>query len=135
MATWIKGTDCACPECGATPCAPGCDCTFSASENDGFEDGPALFEKDYDVTGQFLVEKSVAIAFAVVFPSPPMYAQMYLLANGVEIYTSGCISTSVSTSVAVPAGTTTLKVYVFTECTGTWVENEWTLTLECEDAP
>lgn len=123
---WLKTVGCDCPECGDDPCDPGCPCTFFATDQD--VDSRTDI---YDVTGQFIISHDLSIQVAVdasVFAS----ASFEVFADGVSVYSSGClVSTGDSTVVSIPAGTTEISITIVTVCGGGDPTPAWDYVLEC----
>lgn len=115
MAIYIKSIGCDCPECGADTCDTGCACDFAANiEFDG--------DDTYDVTGQFIVEKSLSVtqaSWTCAFFSGGVHtgsSQIKVYANSVLIYDSGCVSGAITAIVTVPSGTTSLRLVHVDDC-------------------
>lgn len=120
MTAFIKQTPCDCP-CGATPCAPACECDITVSHDDG-----AGGDTTVDVTGQFYIEHDLAISvtggtcnkFVVCGggAGAPETWRTRVYADAVLIFDSGCTTGNLSTTVAVPAGTTEVRCVTDVDC-------------------
>lgn len=95
------------------PC-PSCSLSHSGSGGTG-SDFTVCVDDFYSVSPNFTCAKTLNIAFDFTFAE----ASLVITGNLGTVYSSGCIGpTSVSTSVTVPAGTTTLHVVVTCGCAG-----------------
>jgi hypothetical protein len=92
--------------CVAAPCNFVCGCTFDelATSNEGTI---GTVSTDFDVTGQFGAAASINI---VGTNTASKTWRVIVYADGVSIYDSGTISTGISTTALVPAGTIEITV-------------------------
>ncbi len=120
---FLKTVGCGCPGCGPDPCtSPSC-CTIGETDA-----GTGVFEHTFDVTGQFPVAADVSLQAS--FAANGTGAQLELIANGVSVFSTGCVTNYDSTHTeTIPAGTTELKVKL-TFCSGA-TSVEWDYLLEC----
>jgi hypothetical protein len=103
-----------------------CPCTVDEADEGLFADLP--YGQDFDVTGQFTAAQDVDLTFVVDSNGTGM--RLVLKANGVSIHDTGCVLlATVTPTVTVPAGTTTLRVEV-TACSGT-TAGEFLFELAC----
>lgn len=85
----------------------------------------------YGVSGQFAYDQVVNINIGI-YTGTPRSGQFVVKANGSTIYDSGCItSTSLSTTVTVPAGTTSLELISTSPCDGGSYFSDMTGYLSC----
>ena len=93
-------------------------CSLSSFGNDGSYDGfgpYSLLDDTQDVTGQFECDTQIEFSWGLVTGNT---ASFVLKANGVTVFSSGCIDSSdpYSHLVMIPAGTTSLRVQVEVGC-------------------
>lgn len=128
MATFIKGLDCACPDCTVDPCTTGCHCFFQFDEVGN--NAGANF--DYDVTGEFTAAHSISYLFNYDTAGGATWT-FTIKANGSAIFSSGALSTGsqITGTVTVPSGTTALRVEV--GYTAGDIEDTWDFVIICDD--
>ena len=121
MPGWLRTTDCACAGCGPSLCAsPFCCTNLDTSGSD------AGYYATYNVTGQFVSSTNVN----VFFEAYTIKDRLTLVANGSNIYDSGCISGNVSPVVTIPAGTNSIAINVIADCDG-GTDTVWVLQISC----
>jgi hypothetical protein len=112
---WIKQVGCDCEECGPDQCTDACVCDFTAY----IEVNQDL---TFDVTDLFIVAHDMSIFIEPVEchywggGDGPAYSRLQVWANGSLIYDSGCVSGGISTTVTIPAGTTSLNLINTYDC-------------------
>ena len=109
---WLKTVGCECPECGPDPCTTAC-CSLDIGDQSA---GDTV--DTYDVTGKFTVDHSIFIR-VTADAGGGATARFQVAFNGSTLYDSGCISSSsASTTVTGPSGTTSIVVTITAPCSG-----------------
>lgn len=122
---WIKQPpNCDCG-CGADPCTNDCPCTFS----DSFGGTTSQSVTDA-VGGQFITSHN--LQYSLAYEIDPADYRLEIYANGSLVYDSGCVhSTTVSGSVSIPSGTTSLRFDITVGCGGRPSAPGWFLEVNC----
>lgn len=113
---WIKQVGCECEECGPDPCTDACICNF-------YRELEPNVDETLDVTGLFIVEHEISIELLggdchlLGGGDGPRYQRIQVYGNSSLIYDSGCISGGISTTIFIPAGTTSLNLINTYDCT------------------
>jgi hypothetical protein len=121
---WLKTVGCDCPDCGPDPCTPGCLCTFAETAG-----GTASDDITWDVTGQFIIEHDINYLFAGEV-DPGNY-RLQILADGVTLFDSGCVTDPGGGILTIPAGTTSLRIIITVGCGGTPEAPDWFVEIGC----
>lgn len=127
MTAWLRSVNCECLNCGEDPCdETACFCNLNLNTAGG-DDG---YSNIFDVTGEFPSDRDITVEFATYVVKD----RLVITANGSPVYDSNCIATDgtpVSTTVTIPAGTTSVTVTVIPNCAGT-TGTAWALSITCE---
>lgn len=109
-----------------------CACQWFGDVVTNADDGPGTDVFTWDVSAYFGLLHTLSVSFVVSWPPiDPQGARAELFADGVRIWDSGCVTTSASTSVGVPAGTAEIRLVVTRGCFDDFYEATWQCTLTC----